>query len=182
VGSGVYGYACGATAWPPGTVKLGFATVCPRLPQRSPLAGAAPTNAARHGPAPVWPCTGLDLPRYPAPAAGLMRQLEQEVIDLRLQLEERDGELSAARAANRPATDLPETRKRPACPNCTQGERAIGASCGTAVPTSLGYATEGELTPRKLTSSASALTSMTRTACEPPLLTQFAGMAGIGMR
>jgi hypothetical protein len=28
-------------------------------------------------------------------------QLEQEVIDLRLQLEERDGELSAARAANR---------------------------------------------------------------------------------
>jgi hypothetical protein len=49
----------------------------------------------------AWRESGLGVPADTGALDHKITRLEQEVIDLRLQLEERDGELAAARAANR---------------------------------------------------------------------------------
>lgn len=48
-----------------------------------------------------WHQSGLSTPADPCRLAQENSQLQQQVIDLRLQLEERDQDLAAARSANR---------------------------------------------------------------------------------
>ena len=49
----------------------------------------------------AWHQSGLSTPADPGHLAQENSQLQQQVIDLRLQLEERDQDLAAARSANR---------------------------------------------------------------------------------
>jgi hypothetical protein len=56
---------------------------------------------SRHLGRQVWRKTGLGAPDETARLEARVAQLEQEALDLRQQLEERDEELAAARAANR---------------------------------------------------------------------------------
>lgn len=61
----------------------------------------------------VWHETGLGIPTDTAALNQKITHLEQQAIDLRLQLEERDQDLAAARAANRELMAQLNTATRP---------------------------------------------------------------------